>query len=406
MRLLYIASVDFYTKPNPSFHLMTSMLQDVLASGIGINFIGCAEHGIEHHIPDDLIHHPDFTYQLVTTPKIEKSHFVQRYLDGIRYSMKIRSAIKRFRDMSDVIYVQSSPTVLYTLLSVKQCAKGRKIIYNVQDMFPGSSIASGVMPRRWMQRVFFQLQKWAYKQADVITVISEDMKSKLMEQGVPESRIRVIVNWFDDHTVHEIPWDENRFVLKYAMTKDCFCIQYAGTMGYVFDYQMVLKVARLLRSYGDIDIQMIGEGSQKAQFVEKARQSGIENIAFLPLEKQEMVSDVYSACDVCFIPLKKGVIGNSVPSKAGLLMACKRAIVTTVDESSDYYRMINQNHIGMAVSCDAPQQAAEAILRLYRDRELCAEMGHNGYKFGHEQYSRSRNMREYIRLFREMGGAE
>ncbi|MEG1884440.1 MAG: glycosyltransferase family 4 protein [Clostridia bacterium] len=406
MRLLYIASVDFYTKPNPSFHLMTSMLQDVLTAGIGVDYIGCAEEGLERHIPDELAHQEGFSYQLVPTRVIEKSHFVNRYLDGIRYAVRIGSAIRRFCHTSDVIYVQSSPTVLYTLLSVKQCTRGKKVIYNVQDMFPGSSIASGVMPKRWMQQVFFRLQKIAYNQADIIVAISDDMKTKLMEQGVPESKIRVIVNWFDDKTVQEIAWNENRFVRKYAMTQERFCVQYAGTMGYVFDYRMVIEVARLLRPYRDIDIQMIGEGSQKARFIEEAQQSNIENIAFLPLENQDMVSDVYSACNVCFIPLKRGVIGNSVPSKAGLLMACKRAIVTSVDENSYYYRMINENNIGIAVPNDDPQQAAEAILRLYRDRKLCIEMGWNGYAYGHEQYSRSRNVQEYIHLFQEMGDVE
>ena len=46
----------------------------------------------------------------------------------------------------------------------------------------------------------------------MITAISEDMKVKLIEQGVPEKKIRVIVNWYDENAVHEVPWNENRFV--------------------------------------------------------------------------------------------------------------------------------------------------------------------------------------------------
>lgn len=40
-----------------------------------------------------------------------------------------------------------------------------------------------------------------------------------------------------------------------------------------------------------------------------------------------------------FFPLKEGVIGNSVPSKAALLMACRRVIINSVDIGSDYSDM-------------------------------------------------------------------
>lgn len=399
MKLLYIASVDFYTKPNPSFHLMTTMIEDLLTNGIEVKLVGCKEEGIDKHIPRMLEDKPGFEYHLVDCPKVEKSNFVRRYLEGIRYAKAVGDYIKKAVIDCDIIFVQSSPTVLYTLYYAKKYSNGLKIIYNVQDMFPGSSIASGVMTRKWMQNIFYTLQKSAYKKADVITAISVDMKTKLMEQGVAEEKIKVIVNWFDDSTVHEVAWKENRFVKKYDLDPNIFYVQYAGTMGYVFDYEMVLKVAEKLKDERDIVFQMIGEGSQKTAFFEAAKEKGLDNIVFLPLEAQEMVSDVYSACSVCFIPLKPGVIGNSVPSKAGLLMACKRAIVTSVDQDSDYFDMIEM-HAGIAAANDDPDAVVRALLKLKDDRELCKNYGIRGYDYGHESYARSNNMRTYIELIR------
>lgn len=399
MNLIYIASLDFYTKPNPSFHLMTTMLEDVLSAGHSVSLIGCAENGVDKHIPDELEKFDTFKYSLIDVPNVKKSAFVKRYIEGIKYSWKVKKELKKIIDDGDVIFVQSSPTVLYTLLFAKKQAKNKKIIYNVQDMFPGSSIASGVMNQKWMQKVFFMLQKIAYKNADVITAISDDMKDKLVEQGVPENKIKVIVNWFDDKSVHPVKWDENRFVKKYNMSKDKFYIQYAGTMGYVFDYKMVIEVARCLTHNEKIVFQMIGEGSQKQTFMDEAKSLELDNIQFLPLESQDMVSDVYSACSVCFIPLKKGVIGNSVPSKAGLLMACKKAIVTSADKGSKYCAMINDNLIGKAVSSDNFDDAINALTYFYNNREKCIEYGENGYNYGHDLYSRDKNMKEYLSLF-------
>ena len=232
-----------------------------------------------------------------------------------------------------------------------------------------------------------------------MVVISEDMKQKLMEQGVPEKKIKVVVNWFDDSQIHEVKWEDNSFAKKYDMDPEKFYVQYAGTMGYVFDYKMVLNVAEILKDNNDIVFQMIGEGSQKEEFARQAEKRNLSNICFLPLQPQEMVSDVYSACSVCFIPLKKGIIGNSVPSKAGLLMACKRPIITSADEDSDYADMINKNHIGIAVGHNDPSKAAKAVLEMYNDRNMTLEMGKKGYEYGHDLYSRSNNMKKYMKIF-------
>lgn len=270
---------------------------------------------------------------------------------------------------------------------------------NIQDMFPGSTIASGKMPQKWMQRIFYFLQKKAYRIPDIIVGISEDMRLKLIEQGVPREKTEVIVNWFDDKSVKEITWEENRFVRKHCMEKDKFYVQYAGTMGFVFDYKMVIEVAKRLHPYKNIVIQMIGMGSQREEFELAVRDANLENIVFLPLEPQEMVSDVYSACSVCLIPLKHGIIGNSVPSKAGLLMQCHRPIVTSSDEDSIYVKEINDNRIGIACSDDRPDKVAEAILYLYNNPKERKEMGERGHEFGRVTYSSSYNLNKYRKLF-------
>lgn len=402
MKLLYIASIDFYTKPNPSYHLMKSMIIDCLDNGIDVDYIGCEEDGLEVHIPKEVELKENFHSHLIPVPHVQKSNFIKRFFEGIRYSKNIIKYLKSNKKEVKTVFVQSSPTVVFTILLLKRAFKNCKVIYNVQDMFPGSSIASGVMKNRVMQLFFFRLQRIAYSKSDVIVAISNDMKSKLLNQGVKDDKIRVIVNWFDDTELHEVDWEDNRFVKKYEMNENIFYVQYAGTMGYVFDYNIVLNVAEILKNNNKIIFQMIGEGSQKEIFMNEAKKRKLRNIVFYPLESQEMVSDVYSACSICFIPLKKGIIGNSVPSKAGLLMACHRPILTTVDKESDYYNMINDNKIGFSFSAEDVEKIADKIVTLSNDKMLCKQYGNNGYDFGHIEYSRTENMKKYIKLFREV----
>lgn len=402
MRILIFATGDFYQRPNPSFHLLTTLMKDFLDRGHSITLVGMKEVGLDKHIPDYFEQHPDFSYYLVKSKPVKKSNFIGRYISGMLYAQRAKKYLKKEIDKCDIVFIRSSPTVLFNILAARKYVTNQKMVYGIQDMFPGSTIASGKMPIKLMQKFFYALQKIAYNNVDIITVISEDMKNKLMEQGVPESKIRVIVNWFDDQSVKEIPREDNLFIKKYNMKDDIFYVQYAGTMGYVFDYKMVLNVAEALKAHKDIVFQMIGAGSQKDDFIREAKERNLDNIVFLPLEPQEMVPHVYSACSICLIPLKRGIIGNSVPSKAGLLMACRRAIVTTADEGSEYNKMINDNHIGIACSTEEPDRVVDAILKMKNEVEFREECATSGYNYGAVLYSRTENTKKFIELFEEL----
>lgn len=401
MRILFVLDSGFDTY-GPSLHLYKALLEDLLKAGHTIHLIESVSTRKDPVIPETLESYPNFSYELIPIAIVKKSHFALRYLAGVQYCFRTIPSLKKCKGKFDVVHVQSCPWAQFAVTFAKKYV-GAPIVFNIQDMFPGSSIASGIMPRRWMQKIFYKLQKIGYNRADIITVISEDMKSRVVAQGVSAEKVRVIVNWYDDSFVTEIPWENNKFVKKYNMSRDIFYVQYAGTMGYVFDYKMVLKVAENLKRYRDIVFQMIGFGSQYDQFISEAREKGLSNIMFYPLEPQPMVPHVYSACTICFIPLKRDIIGNSVPSKAGLLMSCRRVIVNSVDEWSDYYKMFEREDMGLSASNLDSDAVTASIIKLYNDRSLIEHFANNAQRYGKEYYSRTVNTKLYNDLYVEVG---
>ncbi len=394
--ILFLCTEGFDT-PGPSNHLIGSLIEDMLESGFHITLIQSKRKKTNEDLPENLKNKKYLKVVTIDRKIIDKNSFVKRYLEEMGYAFRSFQVWRKIKNV-DAVFVQSCPTVVFPIVLLKIFMK-KPVLYSVQDMWPGSAVNSGVLSDKIIAKVFYEIQKIAYTNSDVLTVISEDMKMKVIEQEVPEKKIFPIVNWFDDRTVHEVPWNNNRFVKKYDLSKDKFYIQYAGTMGYVFDYKMVLDVAELLKGYEDIVFQMIGQGSQKEVFMEEKENRGLENIIFYPLEPQDMVSDVYSACSISLIPLKKGIIGNSVPSKAGLVMACNRTIVNSVDADSDYYKMFHENEMGISASNDDPLAVAEAIVELYINNEKRKKFAKNGQEFGKQYYSRSVNTKKFIELF-------
>lgn len=401
MKILIVMSGGFDTY-GPSRHLYKALIEDLLKKGETVHLIESHSSGIDPDIPDSFLCYKTFSYDIVQTKVVKKRAFIKRYLTGLKYTHDCKKPLKKTANKFDVAMVQSCVWAPFMVPLVKRMSK-TVTLWNIQDMFPGASIANGVMKNAFLKSFFFKLHKRAYRNADYITVISEDMKTKVIEQGYDENKISIIYDWFDDETVKEIKWENNDFVKKYNLSKDKFYVQYAGTMGFNFDYKVILEVAKILKQHEDIVFQMIGFGSQLDDFKNEANKIGLTNITFLPLQEQNMVSHVYSSCSVCIIPLPYGVIGNSVPSKIGLLMACKRPVISTSDDDSQYLKMINENKFGFGFGTKSFQKVAEAILYLKNNPDITKKMGIKGYEYGHVIYSRTYNTDKYINLFHELG---
>ena len=54
MKILYYASIPFFYKPNPSYHLMTAMIEDLLLEGHDVFFVGQKLPNLNKNIPKSL----------------------------------------------------------------------------------------------------------------------------------------------------------------------------------------------------------------------------------------------------------------------------------------------------------------------------------------------------------------
>lgn len=399
MKILFITTEGFDT-PGPNNQMAMVMIRDFLDEGFDVHLIQSRRKKINPDIPALLKGKKGFTYDVIDRKVIDKTNFINRYIDEAKYALTSFNKWKKVKD-ADIVFLQSCPTVIYQLLMLKVFNK-KPIVYNIYDVFPGHAFDIGVIKSKLIYNVLKLIQRFAYKFSTIITVLSEDMKEKITEENVSREKIRVVPAWYDDKAVKEVVLKENKFIKKYNIPTNKFYVQFAGTIGYVFNYNAILEAASILKENEDIILQIIGDGNVKQEFIEKARERKLNNIEFYPLQPIEIVPDVYSACSICVIPLNKGVIGNGVPSKAPLLMACRRVIINSVEENSDYYKMFNENDIGISVSNDNHHALANAILYLYNNPERIREMSEKAMRFGNVNYTSTHNTKKFINIFYEL----
>ena len=391
MKILFITAEGFDT-PNPNNQMAEVMINDFLDAGHQVHLVQSHRKGINPDIPPSLEGRAGLTVDTITRTVVDKSNFIKRYFNDVKYHFESVKYYKKVKD-ADIIYLQSNPTIYFPMILIKIFLKKVPIIYSIYDVFPGHAYDIGVIKNKVLFNLFKLLQKPCYKWASAIAVLSDDMKDMIVKEGARAKDVYVVPAWFDVRTAREVPVEENQFIKKYNIDKSKFIVQYAGSIGYVFCYKTIIEVAKKLKEEKDIVLQMIGDGPAKERFMAEAKDNGLSNIEFYPLQPVSIVPDVYSTCDVCIIPLKKGVIGNGTPSKAPILMACKRVILNCVESWSKYSKMFDEYNMGYAVDVYDYDGMVAAIRQIKANPEDTKLKVENAYKYGQEHFSSTRSTR-------------
>lgn len=400
MKILYITSDGFDT-PSPNNQMAEVMINDFLDNGYDVHLIQSRRTRQYPQIPNSLKGKKGFSCDIVDRKVFDRNKFVIRYINDVLYAFSAMKYWLKVKD-ADVVYLQSNPTIIFPMVLLRLFKK-LPILYCIYDVWPGHAHDIGVVKSRFLYNIFRLLNKPCYKMADAISVMSEDMKKTIIKEGAKAEKVHIVYPWYDDKTAREVPVEENRFIKKFNIPQDKFYVQFAGTIGYVFDCTAVIELAKRLQSEKDIVIQIVGDGNVKERFVTQVKEAGLQNIEFYPLQPVDLVPDVYSAGNVCFIPLRKSVVYNGVPSKAPILMACKRVIVNSVEINSDYAQMFIKNHIGVAVdSCDYDTMAQQ-IIRLYKSPQEAKRISQNAFEYCQKHFSSTVNTRKYMDIFDEIG---
>ena len=398
MNILYITHAGFDT-PGPNNQMAEVMFNDFLDRGYTLDIIQSHTKGINPDLPDSLINRDKFNCHTIIRKGVNKSHFIKRYISDVIYyfrTLKYWFTAPKY----DLIFVQSGPTVVFLLMLLKLFRWRTPILYSIYDVFPGHAYDIGVINSKFIYNTLRWLQKPCYKIPSIITVLSDDMKDIVVKEGASQDSTYVVPAWFDVSTAREVPILENRFIKKYNIDSSKFYVQFAGTIGYVFNYKTVIEVAKRLKNEKDIIFQMIGDGTTKEKFVAEANSLQLENIQFYPLQPVEIVPDVYSSCNISLIPLMKGVIGNGVPSKLPILMACKRLTISAVEKTSKYCQMFKEYNMGLTADVCDYDSIADSILYLKNHPDHLAIMVENAYKYGAENYSSTRSLSILADIFK------
>ena len=399
MNIMYLTDVGFDT-PNSNNRLVLSMLEEFLKNGHNVYLVQSHSTGVYDDVPVEFREYKGFTHDTIIKRKVEKTNFVKRYLNGIKYEFVAKKHWKKRIDEMDIVLLQSHFTAWCAAWLLRKTKA--KVVFNIYDIFPGEAYVNGSIKNKLVYDCLAFLQKYLYKKCDYFFVLSEDMKHTLISLGVKSNKIAVTPVWFEENNISHVERNKNKFAIKYNLDPSKKYIQYAGSIGVAYDFDFVIDVAKELSYREDIVFQIVGEGLKLKRMKDEAKEMELKNIQFIPWQPLEMLSEVYSYCTLEIIPLMKEVIRNSYPSKILPVMACSRVPVISVEQDSYFYEEINNNKIGLTSPIGDVKQIVKNILYFVDNQDVLEEYQRNANSYVNQSFKASISAKKMINEFTKL----
>ena len=261
---------------------------------------------------------------------------------------------------ADVMYAYHPPLTVGVAASLIRWVRGIPLVYDIQDMWPDTLRATGMLNNPRALSLVGRVCDWVYRRVDQVVVLSPGFKRLLVQRGVPESKIEVIYNWADESALStptgtlaaNFPGD------------DRFKIVFAGNMGKAQALDAVLQAAEILQRRGSrVCFVLLGGGVEVGRLKERTNALTLDNVVFLPAVPMAEVGTVLSAADALLVHLRKDPLFEiTIPSKTQAYMAVGRPLLMAVN--GDAADLVTQSNSGLTAESENPVALADAAQRL------------------------------------------
>jgi len=298
---------------------------------------------------------------------------------------RIRNLIKR---RMDVIIVYSPPLPLAIAGSKLKRFYNAKYILNVQDLFPQNAIDLGILKNRLLIKLFKRIEAYAYRNADFITVHSENNKSFLATRNrVPQDRIKVIHNWIDIEPYSKA-LKTGRF-RKMFNIEDKFIFLFAGVIGPSQGLDLIIKAAEKIKDVKDICFLIVGDGMEKERLEKMADDLKLKNVIFKPFVSKDEYPELVKDADVGLACLSSMNRTPVVPGKILGYMAASVPVAAFLNKESDGHQIIRNAQCGYSEISDDVEKTVETVIKIYNEWSRLKEYGENGFGYVKENFERN-----------------
>lgn len=298
---------------------------------------------------------------------------------------------------ADVIYAYHHPPTTGLAAAVVGAVHGTPFLLDIQDLWPDTLAATGMIRDRRVLWFVDQLNRWVYRRAAALVVNSPGFKAALVERGVPEHKIEVIRNWSPEDQLRMPEGSETEAATR---LEDRFTVMFAGTAGKAQGLGAVLDAAKLLQETNpEVRFVLIGGGVEAGALEERAKNAALDNVRFLPRLPVAEIGLELAGADVLLVHLRDDPLFEiTIPGKTQAYLSVGKPVLMAM--RGDAARLIDESGGGVVCRPDDPEDLARAVRELARmEPAALAAMGARGQAFYRSNLSLEIGMRSFSKVF-------
>ena len=277
---------------------------------------------------------------------------------------------------ADAVIAMSPPLTLGPTGWAVGVSRRAPLVFNIQDVFPDAAVETGAITDRRVIAAAAALERFCYRRAAAITVLSDDLGDNVRTKLPPRmrERVHVIPNFVSTDELQ--PADRMTAYRRELGIGDEPVVLYAGNVGFSQSLELVVHAARAIPG---ATFLVNGQGAARAELEDAARD--LPNVRFGDYQPAERLSEVLATGDVHVVPLRRGLGRVSVPSKTYSILAAGRPVVAAIDPGTEVPRMLDASGGGIAVGPDDPDAFVGALCDLLDLPDRGASMGAAGRRW-------------------------
>jgi glycosyltransferase involved in cell wall biosynthesis len=289
-----------------------------------------------------------------------------------------------FHKKPDIVFATSTPLTIGVPALVVSKLKRVPFVFEARDLWPEFAIDIGVLKNPILIKLATMLEKMCYRNAVQIFTISEGLRQRMIERGVPGEKIKMLPIGVDLESVNAISPDTS-FREVHGLTGK-FVMVYAGSHGPSNGLGIVVEAAKILKDHPDIVLVMIGEGKEKKNLIALKEEYGLENLLFIDAMPRNHLLGILKEVDAGLM-ITTNLIRSmpkcpNLPRKFFDYLACGLPVLVNVE--GDMSEVIQKNEIGLVCGEADGKGLAENILTLYNQSDTRLRMAQNAAKLVQE----------------------
>jgi glycosyltransferase involved in cell wall biosynthesis len=270
----------------------------------------------------------------------------------------------RRRHFDRILIMQVSPATVGLPGVILRALKRAPTLFWVQDLWPDTLEAVGVVRSRRILRLVERCMIWFYANTDHLLAQSRAMMPRLLTQAPKDLPITYLPNWAETQREPDAPAQALQIPAT-STTRDTanapFKIFFLGNLGEAQDFPAVLAGVELLRKRRDIEWHLVGDGRQADWIRHEVAARGLtDRVQMHGAFPAAEMPRFHRQASALLVSLKADpLFAMTVPSKVQSYLAAGVPIVAMLD--GEGARVIREANAGLTCPAGDSRALAEAV---------------------------------------------